>query len=135
MDMQNWSGLTRLRGAFERLRPRLRVTTDDEGRELFDVPDAPLPDPDTPAPPRFLPLYDNVTLGHKDRSRIVPPDAGALFTGTDSFWSGILIDGFVRGSWRFDGEMHLRFADDVTGAERDEVEAEADRLRAFLASR
>ena len=130
MDMQNWSGLTKLREVFKRL--RLRVLRGDDGRELFDVPDAPLPDPDTPAPVRFLPLYDNVTLGHKDRSRIVPPEAGALFTGTNSFWSAVLIDGFVRGSWRYDGEMHLRFADDVTNAERDEVEAEGERLRAFL---
>jgi hypothetical protein len=135
MDMQNWSGLTKLREVFERLRPQLRVLEADDGRELFDVPDAPLPDPETPAPVRFLPQYDNVTLGHKDRSRIVPPGAGALFTATDGFWSGVLVDGFVRASWRFDGEMHLRFAADVTKAERAEVVAEADRLRAFLASR
>jgi hypothetical protein len=63
----------------------------------------------------------------------VPAEAGALFTGTDSFWSAVLIDGFVRGSWRFaDGEMYLRFAADVTNAERAEVEAEGERLRAFL---
>jgi hypothetical protein len=135
MDMQNWAGLTKLRESFERLRPRLRVTRDEDGRELFDVPDAPLPDPDTPAPVRFLPLYDNVALGHKDRSRIVPPEAAALFADEGAFWSAVLIDGFVRGSWRLeDGAMRLRFADDVTAAERDEAEAEGERLRAFLSS-
>jgi hypothetical protein len=133
MDMQNWSGLTKLRAVFERMRDELRVLRGDDGRELFDVPDAPLPDPGTPAPVRFLPQYDNVALGHKDRSRIVPPRAGELFGGDDGFWSAVLIDGFVRGSWRLaGGELRLRFADDVSAAERDEAEAEGERLRAFL---
>ena len=71
MDAQEWSGLTRLGEVFERLRPGLVVFHDQRGRELFDLPDAPRPDPDTPAPVRFLPQFDNVMLGHADRTRIV----------------------------------------------------------------
>lgn len=99
-DMQTWSGLTRLRAVVERLRPQLQVFYDEQGRELFDLPDAPRPDPATPAPARFLPEYDNVLLSHADRSRIVvdkrpvplpPGNGGALGT--------VLVDGFFRGAW------------------------------------
>ena len=72
MDMQKWSGLTRLKAAFERLRPQLATFAGEDGRALFDLPDAPRPDPDTPAPVRLLGEYDNVLLGHADRSRMIP---------------------------------------------------------------
>jgi hypothetical protein len=70
MDMQNWSRLTKLAPAFERLRERLVTFADERGRELFDLPDAPRPEADVPAPVRLLGEYDNVLLGHADRSRI-----------------------------------------------------------------
>ena len=62
-DIQNWSGLTRLKEVVERLRTRLVVFRDEDGRELFDLPDAPRPEPDVPAPVRLLGEYDNLLLG------------------------------------------------------------------------
>lgn len=98
-DMQTWCGLTRLRPAFERLRPRLLVLRDEQGTELFDLPDAPRPDADTPAPPRLLPEYDNLLLSHADRTRIVPAELkGRTWTGNQPH-RAFLLDGLLAGLW------------------------------------
>ena len=93
-DMSAWSGLTGLRTTFEKLRPELRTFKDERGRELFDVLDGPLPDPATPAPPRFLPEYDNLVLAHEDRTRVIA-FAHRYMVGDGMF----LLDGFVAGTW------------------------------------
>jgi hypothetical protein len=98
-DVQTWSGLTRLREVTDRLRPRLRTFHSEAGRELFDLPDAPRPDPDTPAPVRFLPQFDNLALSHADRTHI-SADAAARWPTDDLHWSPLLVDGFVNGAWR-----------------------------------
>jgi len=104
-DMQAWSRLTGLRPAFERLRDRLTTYGDELGRELFDVPDGPLPDPETPAPVRFLPEYDNVLLGHADRTRIIPKGRRIPLPPGDGARLGtILLDGMLAGEWHLERE-------------------------------
>jgi Winged helix DNA-binding domain len=138
MDMQNWSGLTRLREAFDRLRPRLVTFRDAAGRELFDLPDAPRPDPGVPAPVRFLGEYDNVLLGHADRSRIIPPDFPWKEMLASGRWvSNFLVDGVLRGTWWIErngqrrATLAIRPFGELSPAERDEVAAEAERMLVF----
>ena len=100
-DAQVWSGLPKLSDVFERLRSRLVTFRDEKGRELFDLPDAPRPDPDMKVPVRFLAEYDNVLLSHADRTRIVSEkDRKFLFFGGGVLTSTILVDGFVHGEWK-----------------------------------
>jgi hypothetical protein len=135
-DIRIWSWLTGLREVVERLRPRLRTYRDEAGRELFDVEDGLIVDPDVPAPIRFLPQYDNVFLSHDDRSRILVE----RMTIPDLVWrGGVLVDGFVSGAWRIRREkgratMTIELVTPVTGARLVELEQEATRLFAFVAA-
>jgi hypothetical protein len=100
-DVQTWSGLTRLGEVTDRLRSRLRIFRDEHGNELFDLPDAPRPDPDTPSPPRFLPEFDNLILSHADRTRVIPSDyRKAIASKNGMVPATMLVDGFVRGTWK-----------------------------------
>src|SRR4029079_18614386 len=98
-DFANCAGLAGMRESFDELSPGLRTFRDERGRELFDVPRAPLPDPDTPAPVRFLPEYDNVLLGHADRSRIVSPGTRLW---AEIGWGMVLVDGFTAARWKLE---------------------------------
>lgn len=138
-DVQAWSGLTRLREAIEALRPRLRTFRDEHGVELFDVPDAPLPEPDVAAPPRFLPDFDNVLLSHADRTRIISEEhRKAIATANGLFLSTFLVDGFVRGTWKLEQEKEratlvIRPFTSLKKPERTAVSEEGERLLAFAA--
>ena len=134
-DARSWSGLAGMREVFERLRPRLRTFRDERGRELFDVAGAPLPDPDTPAPVRFLPEYDNVHLGHDDRGRIAPP---SLKGWTEVGWGSVLVDGFGAARWRaeLDGDRATLWVEPfakIARTARADVSEEGERLVRFLA--
>jgi len=135
-DAQVWCGLTRLAEVFDRLRPRLITFKDEHGAELFDLPDAPRPPADTPAPPRFLPQFDNVLLSHADRSRVVPEGIGERIHKQFGHWSPLLVDGRLRGTWKLDrgaATLSIELGDKLTKAERAGVEEEGARLLDFAA--
>ncbi|MED7820766.1 winged helix DNA-binding domain-containing protein [Streptomyces chiangmaiensis] len=132
-DMQTWAGLTGLRDAFERLRPRLSTFRDPIGVELFDLPDAPRPDPDTPAPPRFLPEFDNLLLSHADRTRIVPPDLkGRSWSGNQAHRT-LLVDGLLAGVWKLEKDaLVIEPFGRLTRAQREDVTREGERMLAVM---
>jgi hypothetical protein len=132
-DIRLWSGLAGITDVVARLRDRLVVFEDESGRPLFDVPGAPLPDPDTTVPPRFLPPFDNVLLGHDDRSRVLPWGHRLGVVGGSSF---LLVDGFARATWRIERgndavTLMVEPLEPLSGT--DEVVAEGERLLSFAA--
>jgi hypothetical protein len=134
-DVQTWSWLTGMREVLERLRPQLCTFRDERGRELFDVPDAPRPDPDTTAPVRFLPEFDNLYLSHDDRSRIVD----RKYLDQVLMHGFLLVDGFIRGVWKIDRKrdaatLVIGLWDSLAAQDRTEVEEEAARLLEFAAT-
>jgi hypothetical protein len=139
-DAGTWSGLSALSAVFARLRPRLRTFRDESGRELFDVPDGPLPDPETPAPVRFLPVYDNIMLSHADRTRIVRPfDFRRTGYQENASFGSVLIDGFVGATWTLRREpkaatLRIVLLDHVAKRDRVGVEDEGARLLTFIAA-
>jgi hypothetical protein len=136
-DMQTWCGLTRLVDVFERLRPELATFRDEHGVEIFDLPDAPRPHEDTPAPPRFLPVYDNVLLSHSDRTRIVPGAYRATAATANTNVTYVLVDGTLAGRWNLERDreaatLHIEPLGRWRKRDRDAVAAEGRRLLAFL---
>jgi hypothetical protein len=131
-DIRTWSGLTGMRAIVDRLRPQLRIFRDERGRELFDVADGLLPDPDTPAPPRFLPAFDNAVLGFDDRTRIIDDEHRSLSVAGRRV---VLVDGRVAATWTVaDGVVEVTPLRRLARADRRAVDDEAERLAEFLAA-
>jgi Winged helix DNA-binding domain len=133
-DLASWSGmaLTPLRPVLERV--GTRRFRDEEGRELFDLPDAPLPDPETPAPPRFLSTWDANLLVHARRTQVLPErHRPRIFSSkTPHSFPTFLVDGAVAGTWRHQGgRVELEPFEPLPRATRRQLEEEAERLAAF----
>ncbi|MEH0971682.1 winged helix DNA-binding domain-containing protein [Micromonospora sp. CPCC 205546] len=95
-DVRAWCGLAGLPAAVAAIRDELVEFRDERGRRLWDLPDAPRPDADTPAPVRFLPAFDNALLGYDDRSRIVDDAHRGLSVAGERV---VLVDGRVAATW------------------------------------
>lgn len=137
-DMQAWSGLTRLGEVTDQLRPRLRAFRDENGTELYDLPGAPRPAPDTPAPPQFLPEYDNLLLSHADRTRVNPGRHPVpLPPGNGGRAGTLLADGMFSATWHITrrgdtATLHIRPFQPLP--QPDTIADEGNRLLAFAAS-
>ncbi|MFD6435640.1 winged helix DNA-binding domain-containing protein [Streptomyces venezuelae] len=132
-DLRAWSGLAGLPAAVAAARPELVSFRDERGRELLDLPDAPRPDPDTPAPVRFLPAFDNAILGYQERGRIID-DAHRLLSVAGE--RVVLVDGRVAATWTVEQDTVVatplrRFS----RAERAEVAEEGRAVAAFLSDK
>lgn len=135
-DARAWSGIGGLREVFDRMRSRLRTFTDESGRELFDLPDAPIPSADEPAPVRFLPEFDAPLLAFADRTRIMSDEVRRQVCVGDGVAATVLVDGTVAATWsisRADGAAVLTVQPlrPLAPIDRDDVEAEAHLLLAF----
>lgn len=137
-DVQAWSGLTRLRETVEGLRERLVSFRDEAGVELFDLPEAPRPAADTPAPVRFLYDFDNLLRGHADRSRVISAENLKRISSRNGMPPAtVLVDGEVAAAWKTDRSRRT-LSLDITpfrifnNSESEEVAAEGMRLLSFL---
>ncbi|MET9243398.1 winged helix DNA-binding domain-containing protein [Nonomuraea sp. NPDC003709] len=129
-DLRAWCGLAGLPGAVAVVRPELVSFRDERGRELLDLPDAPRPDPGTPAPVRFLPAFDNAILGYHDRGRIIDDAHRGLSVAGARV---VLVDGRVRATWTVeDGTVAVTPLGHLSGADRDAVGEQGRALAAFL---
>ena len=137
-DVQTWSGRMGLKQVIEELKPELRTFSDERGNELLDLPDAPLPDPDTFAPPRFVPDYDNLVLSHADRRRVISDEhRKKVFLSAARVRATFLIDGFVSGTWKVEktkrtATLVIEPFESLSVKDRDALEDEGERLVRFV---
>ena len=137
-DIQSWTGLARLKDVVELMADELVTIKDDRKRALFDLPDSPRPDADTPAPARFLPEFDNVLSGHKDRLRFIADEhRSQVYLPALRVAPTVLIDGFVAGVWKFESakrsaRLTVEPFGTITAQTRRELLAEGEQLARFL---
>ncbi|WP_168200889.1 winged helix DNA-binding domain-containing protein [Allokutzneria sp. NRRL B-24872] len=132
-DLRAWSGVAGLPAAVKAVREELVSFRDERGRELLDLPDAPRPDEDTPAPVRFLPAFDNALLGYDDRTRIVDDAHRNLSIAGERV---VLVDGRVSATWTVDEDEVIVFPlRDLTRAERTDVVDEGRELASFMSDK
>ena len=133
-DMTAWSRVTKLGPVFTALRDELVAVECDDGVVRYDVPGAPYADGTQHAPARLLGTYDNLWLSHADRSHVVDEEARSRWMGTNGgVGRTVWLDGFMAGLWRWrDGEVELDLVAQPTRAQRAELDAEVDRVRALL---
>jgi hypothetical protein len=135
-DVTTWSGVSRLREVVESLDLR-RFRTED-GAELFDVPEGLLPDPDTPAPVRFAPEYENALLAYHDRSRVIADAEHEMLSGGPGGHIGtVLVDGLIRATWAITGRdettrLTVRQSVRMNRSETSAIEAEGRRVLGFV---
>jgi hypothetical protein len=136
--IQVWSGLGNLKPVFESLGDELVTFKAETGKAIYyDLPDAPRPDPATPAPVRFLPEWDNLVLGHDDRTRVVADAHRPLiFKPGLRILATFLVDGYVAGTWRVErksaAKLHLSPFEALNAGVKDALVAEAEGLLKFL---
>ncbi|SED61871.1 winged helix DNA-binding domain-containing protein [Streptomyces melanosporofaciens] len=129
-DLRAWCGLAGLPAAVSAIREELVSFRDERGRELLDLPGAPRPDPDTPAPVRFLPAFDNAILGYHDRGRIIDEAHRGLSVAGERV---VLVDGRVAATWSVDtGTVVVTPLGRLSQADRTAVAEEGREVASFL---
>ncbi|WP_031081326.1 winged helix DNA-binding domain-containing protein [Streptomyces sp. NRRL WC-3549] len=127
----------RIRGAVQTLADRLERLEGPDGTVLYDVPGAPRPGADTPAPPRLMAMWDSVLLAYADRSRVVPPAyRRVVIRANGDVLPTLLVDGRVAGVWRSLGPaVEVSAFHPLPERVWDELADEARSLTALLADR
>ena len=138
MDFQTWTGMTSLKSRLHETLATLAAYRDEGGRVLYDLPDQHILDEDAPAPIRFLPEYDNILIGHKDRRRILPEaQRKKVFVSAGRVLGSVIIEGFVAAIWRVEREkeratLRVTLFEEQTPDVLEEIEAEGLALARFI---
>jgi Winged helix DNA-binding domain len=137
-DMQAWSGVSKLKDTFEKLKSDLQRYRDEQRRELFDLPNLLLPAGDAPVPVRFLPEFDNLLLSHSNRTRVIADEhRSKVFLPGLRVRATLLVGGFVRGTWKIEktkdaATLVVEPFDTMSRRDRAALIEEAERLIRFV---